>query len=108
EPAAVIVAVAGAGVGRAFAALVSPRWMIRLAGPVAAAALLVGLVPPTQAGVRVAHSAIDDARARAKQVDRLEDVIRRFGGSRRIRDCGQPVTFVGLQSTLAWELRMNV
>jgi hypothetical protein len=108
EPAAVIIAVAGAGVGRAFAAFVAPRLLIRLAGPAAAAALLVGLVPPTRAGVRVAHSAIDDARARAKQLDRLEDVISRFGGGKRIRQCGQPVTFVGLQSTLAWELRMNV
>ena len=69
---------------------------------------MLGLVPPTRAGVKVAHTAINDARARAKQLDRLEDVIRRFGGGKRIRDCGQPVTFVGLQSTLAWELRMNV
>jgi hypothetical protein len=108
EPAAVLVAIAGGGVGRELAAWVSPRLLVRLAGPATAAALVVGLVPATRAGVRVAHAAIDDAHVRAKQLDRLEDVIRRFGGPKRVRACGQPVTFVGLQSTLAWELRMNV
>ncbi len=108
EPAAVLVAIAGAGVGRELAAWVSPRLMLRLAGPATAVALVAGLVPATSAGVKVAHAAIKDAHVRAKQLDRLEDVIRRFGGAKRVRSCGQPVTFVGLQSTLAWELRMNV
>jgi len=35
-------------------------------------------------------------------------VITRIGGVHLIRSCGQPVTFVGDQSELAWELAMNV
>ena len=35
-------------------------------------------------------------------------MITRTGGAHVIRSCGQPVTFAGFQSTLAWELGMNV
>ena len=35
-------------------------------------------------------------------------MIRREGGPARIRACGQPVTEVGWQSTLAWETELNV
>ena len=68
EPAAVLVAIAGAGVGRELAAWVSPRLLLRLAGPATAVALVVGLVPATSAGVRVAH-ARDQRRPRPRQAD---------------------------------------
>ena len=44
----------------------------------------------------------------AKQLNRLQLVIAREGGPKRILACGQAVTTVSYQSILAWELDRNV
>jgi hypothetical protein len=108
EPAAVMVVLASAGVGRILAAARTIPLLLRVAGPVAVALLLAALITSAPGRVRDARGAFALRRGAAKEVDRLEDVIRRSGGAGRIRRCGQPVTFVGLQSTLAWEVGMNV
>jgi hypothetical protein len=107
EPAAVMVVVAAGGVGRLLAETPRPV-VLRLAGPAAVLALLVTLVPTAESRVQAAHHDILRQRAAARRIDRLEGVIQRDGGLRKIRSCGQPVSQIGLQSTLAWELHMNV
>ncbi|HWE13359.1 MAG TPA: hypothetical protein VG365_07610 [Solirubrobacteraceae bacterium] len=107
EPASVMVVVAAGAVGRLLAD--TPRLVVlRLLGPAAVVALLVTLAPAARTRVRTTHHEILKDRAAARRVDRLEDVIERDGGLRKIRSCGQPVSQIGLQSTLAWELHMNV
>ena len=80
------------------------------AGLVAGAILLAfagSLVPI--ASSRVAHERSDLAqqRARAVQVDQLEDAITILGGH-RILACGHPKVWVSWQSVLAWDLGTNV
>jgi hypothetical protein len=107
EPAAVMVVVAAGAVGRLLAETPGPlalRWL----GPVAVGALLVTLAPAARSRVRTTHAEILKGRAAATRINRLQAVIDRDGGVRRIRSCGQPVSQIGFQSTLAWELHMNV
>ena len=49
----------------------------------------------------------DDARVHAKQVDRLRAVVAHIGGADKVKSCGQPVSLVGFQSTLAWVVGLN-
>ena len=107
EPAAVMVVVGGAAVGRALA--IAPRLvLLRLVGPALVVVLLVALAPAARTRVDTATAEIAKARVAAVRINRLERVIDRDGGARNIRSCGQPVSNIGYQSTIAWELRMNV
>jgi hypothetical protein len=106
EPAAVMVVIAAVGVGRVLSLEPSLRWLRALVA-VPVAALLVALVPFASARVRDTHAELIVDRHDAKLQRRLDELIKRLG-ARRIRDCGQPVTVVGFQSELAWEIGMNV
>ncbi len=108
EPEAVFVVLAGAGVGRALAVGPAPPAALRWAGVVAVVVLIATLIPTAAHRTRDARSEVRMRRHAAVQISRLEDVIRRAGGAGRIRACGQPVTTVGWQSTLAWETELNV
>ncbi len=108
EPAAVMVVLAGAAVGRALAAdprrPVPLRWLA-LAGVL----VLIGtLAPQARVRGRLVHNGIVLGRTWARQIHRLHAVIAREGGARRLLACGQPVTEVPFQSILAWELDDNV
>lgn len=108
EPAAVVVVIAGAGVGWALAGI--PRWP-RLStgiGIAAALVLIAALGPVARQRVRTVRAEIRDAHRFAAQDDSLEAVIVRVGGAARVRACGQPVTDVGHQSVLAWDVGLNV
>jgi hypothetical protein len=107
EPAAVLVVLAGAGVGRLLA--LSPRMgLVRWLGVAAVAALIVVMVPHAQIRARLLHNGIVLGRQWAKQIHRLQVVIAREGGPGKIVACGQAVTTVPFQSILAWELGENV
>jgi hypothetical protein len=108
EPAGVMIAVTGGGIGRVLAERPRRRSVLAWAGPAAVAVLLLALIPAARDTLRVTRDGITNARVRANQIRRLEAVIARSGGAARIKACGQPVTFVGVQSWLAWELGMNV
>jgi hypothetical protein len=108
EPEAVFVVLAGAGVGRVLAAGSTASTIARLAGPAVVVILIATLVPTAVTRARGAHSEIAMRRQAATQIKRLEAVIAQLGGAHRIRACGQPVTTVGWQSTLAWEVGLNV
>ena len=108
EPEAVLVVLAGAGLGRVLAAG-SPTSVAARLGGVAVAAILIGsLIPTAVQRTRGAHSEIVKRRQAAVQIDRLETVLKQLGGPARIRACGQPVTTVAWQSILAWEVELNV
>lgn len=107
-PAALLVVLAGAGVGRLLVPgrgrLVAVSWLV-LAGLVA---LVVTLAPHAQIRARLAHNGIVLGQRWARQIHRLHTLIRREGGTKAITACGQPVTEVPYQSILAWELSQNV
>jgi hypothetical protein len=108
EPAVVMIALAGATLGRALVGAPDSVSLLRWAGPVAVGALLIALVPTSRGRVRDARDEIKNRRVAGVQIDRLHAVIDRDGGPARVRACGQPVTVLGFQSTLAWELGVNV
>jgi hypothetical protein len=107
EPAGVMVVLAGGAVGRVLADSRGPR-LLRWAGPVAVVILIVALEPTARTRARETRQDIATAHTRARQVDRLEAVISRIGGPDKVKACGQPVSLVGFQSTLAWEVDLNV
>lgn len=106
-PAAVMVVLAGAAVGRVLA--VAPRRLsLRWAAPLAVIALVIALVPHARIRARLAHNGIHLGRTWARQINRLHVVIAKDGGPKRILACGQAVTELSYQSILAWELGENV
>jgi hypothetical protein len=107
EPAAVMVAVAGSGIGWLLADT-RPSRVLRWVGPVAALALLIALAPTASSRVRLVRGQISQARHSAKQIDRLHRVIDKDGGPDAIKACGQPVSLIGFQSTVAWYVDLNV
>jgi hypothetical protein len=107
EPAAVMVAVAGGGIGWLLADTRTSR-ILRWVGPAAVLALLVALAPTAGRRVRLVRSQISNARHSAHQIDRLHKVIDRDGGADAIKACGQPVSLLGFQSTVAWFVGLNV
>ncbi len=108
EPAAVLIAIAGVGVGRLLAD--APR-ISRAAswGAVALVAVIVlALVPPALSRARDEHRDIRDQRTRTAQLGKLTGVISRLGGPSRFKPCGEPLTRLEYQTILAWNLHVNV
>ncbi len=107
EPAAVMVAVAGGGIGWLLADTRTST-VLRWAGPVLALGLIVWLAPDARSRVHTVRGLIEDSRHSAKQIDRLHDVIDKDGGPDTIKSCGQPVSLIGYQSAVAWFVNLNV
>ncbi len=107
EPAAVMVAVAGGGVGWLLADTRTSK-VLRWLGPVVALGLIVALAPAARSRVRTVRFLIDDSRHSATQIDRLHRVIDKEGGADVIKACGQPVSLIGFQSTVAYYVGLNV
>jgi hypothetical protein len=107
-PAAVMVVLAGAGLGRLLALAPGRPRLVYLAAPAAVIALVAALAPEARVRARQAHTSIVLVRSWARQINRLHAVIAGEGGPRRILACGQPVTEVSYQSILAWEMGVNV
>jgi hypothetical protein len=108
EPAAVIIVLVGATIGKLLAAAPPASGAVRWAGITAAAVLVATLVPTAIDRVRVAHGEIVKRHRVGIKIDRLQAVVDRIGGATLIKNCGQPVTLVGFQSTLAWMVDLNV
>jgi hypothetical protein len=107
EPAAVMVAVAGGGVGWLLADTRTSK-VLRWLGPAVALVLIVALAPAARSRVRTVRHLISDSRHSATQIDRLHKVIDREGGPDVIKACGQPVSLLGFQSTVAYYVGLNV
>jgi hypothetical protein len=108
EPAAIVVVLAGAAVGSVLATAESPRTILRWAGPVAVLAFLVVLAPTARHHARIIRRSVLDAHTNGRFINRLPAVISQLGGAVQIKSCGQPVTFVGEQSTVAYYVGLNV
>jgi hypothetical protein len=108
EPGAVVVVLAAAAAGRLLATAGSPRIIVRLAGPIAVVILVAALAPAARHHERIVRRQLVDADTNGRFVDRLPAVIARVGGARRVKSCGQPITFVGEQSTVAFYVDLNV
>jgi hypothetical protein len=107
EPAAVLVVLAGAGLGRLLG--LAPRLaLVRWVGVAAVIGLIVAMAPHAQIRARFMHNGIVLGRQWALQIHRLQAVIAKAGGTGKITACGQAVTSVSFQSILAWELGQNV
>jgi hypothetical protein len=107
EAAAVLIVLAGAAVGWVLANA-RPHTIVRWTGVTAAIGLAAALALPAQNRARLAHSGIVYGRTWARQLSRLHAVIDKDGGAKRILACGQPVSYVGFQTILAWDLDRNV
>jgi hypothetical protein len=108
EPAAVMVVLAGVGVARVLALASHLPLVVRPLPALAVAALAVTLVPVGRDRVSVARQAIKQRRMTGVKIDRLASVIAVAGGPKRVLACGTPVSIGGYQSTLAWQLGLNV
>jgi uncharacterized membrane protein len=106
-PAAVLVVVAGIGVGRVLQA--TPRsTVLRVAFPAVVLALLVALFPAARTWERLFHNKVSSERVWRTQIDHLRALMAREGGAGRIFACGQPVSYLGFQPIIAWYLGRNV
>ncbi len=108
EPAAVMVVIAGTGVGRVLAAMPPVRIGLRWVEFAAVLVLLVALAPAARTRLDVLRAEINQRQVAGLKIDRLASVIAQDGGPDRILDCGTAVSIGGYQSTLAWELGLNV
>ena len=108
EPAALVVVLAGVAVGRLLAIAPPAPRLARWAGAVAVAILVASLIPSAQTRARAVSTELDAARTSSTKIQRLEAVVARDGGAARILACGQPVSLVGYQSTVAYYVHLNV
>jgi hypothetical protein len=108
EPAGVLVALAGAGIG---ALLVEGRRISRVAawaGIALAAVIVLALVPPAVSRARSEHRDIRGQRLRTAEIGKLTGRFSLLGGAGRFRPCGEPLTRLEYQTILAWNLHVNV
>jgi hypothetical protein len=108
EPAAVVVALAGAAVGLL---LVEPARVSRVVGWAGLALVVVivaALVPPAMSAARDEHHDIRGQRARTAEIGKLSGVVASLGGPARFKSCGEPLTRLEYQTILAWTLHVNV
>jgi hypothetical protein len=108
EPAAIVIVIAAAAVGRLLETGRHSSGFLRVAGPALAAALVIALLPTVRSRARFVHGEVSYRRDFARQVDRLHDVIARNGGGSHIVRCGQPTSKLQFQSALAWYVGLNV
>jgi hypothetical protein len=109
EAGAVAAVIAGVGVGWTLMELPKlrigvPRWV----GIPVVAILVAALIPGAIARIRTERRDLRHERGRTHQIALLATTTSLLGGSRHIRNCGQPVTDVGYVSALAWLYHTNV
>ena len=108
EPAGVVVALAGAAVGRVL--IEAPRVSrgVGWAGVALVVVIVAALVPPAVSRARSEHHDIVDQRVRTAEIGKLSGVVASLGGPARLRRCGEPLTRLEYQTILAWTLHVNV
>lgn len=115
EPVAVMSVLAGVAIG--WIVLELPPLFSRLprVSPLAAGwatALVVliiagTMIPPARSRLRIERRDLTHERARAVELNKLSVVVNRLRGT-QILACGQPNIPIGYQSTLAWDMGVNV
>jgi hypothetical protein len=108
EAGAIVIVLAGVAVGRL---LVEPP---RLPSPpgfagIALAALLVAsLVPTALHRASAEHKDLRQQQRRTAEINDLATVLGALGGRSAIVGCGEPLTRLEYQTTVAWTLHLNV
>jgi hypothetical protein len=108
EPAGVLIAIAGVGVGRLLADPPRMPATAMWAGAAVVAVIVIALVPPAVTRARNEHRDIRVQRVRTTEINRLSGTIARLGGASRFTRCGEPLTRLEYQTILAWMLHVNV
>jgi hypothetical protein len=108
EPAGVLVALAGAGVGMVLVEAPRISRIAGWAGIALVAVIVLALVPPALSRARSEHRDIRDQRLRTAEIGKLTGTISRLGGASRFKPCGEPLTRLEYQTILAWNLQVNV
>jgi len=108
EPAAVLIAIAGVGVGRLLADPPRISRAAAWAGIALVAVIVLALVPPALSRARSEHRDIRDQRSRTAEIGKLTGTISKLGGPSRLKPCGEPLTRLEYQTILAWNLHVNV
>jgi hypothetical protein len=108
EAGGVLVVLAGVGVGRLLAD--RPRWSgaPSWTGAAVVVALVASLVPAAISHAGIEHKDLREQRLRTAEINALLPVVNALGGAARIRGCGEPLTRLEYQTTLAYTLRINV
>jgi hypothetical protein len=108
EPAGVVIALAGAAVGRVL--IEAPRISrgVGWAGVALVVVIVAALVPTAVSRARDEHHDIVGQRARTAEIGKLSGVVASLGGPGRFKPCGEPLTRLEYQTILAWTLRVNV
>ena len=108
EPAALVVVLAGAAVGRLLTIAPPGPRIVGWLGGVAVVVLVASVVPFAETRELAVVKQVRSLGPDTIRIQRLQAVIDRDGGADRILSCGQPVSFVGYQSTLAYYVHLNV
>ncbi len=108
EAAGVTVVLAGAGVGRLLADPPRLGGLPSWAGAVVAAALALALVGPAISAARTERRDLGEQRLRTAEIRALPSAIDKLGGAARLRACGEPLTRLQYQTTVAFALGDNV
>jgi hypothetical protein len=108
EPAGLLAVIAGVGIGRLLAAPPRLDRPAGLAAAVVAAAAVISVVPVAVSDARGERRDLDQQRLRTRTLDLLGSEIAGYGGGARFRACGEPLTRLQYQSSVAWELGVNV
>ncbi len=108
EAGGVVIALAGAAAGRLLAdppRLAAPTGVLGIG---LVAVLVVSLVPTAIHRARFEHRDLREQRRRTAEINDLTRVIDQLGGPGRFHGCGEPLTRLEYQTTLAWTLHRNV
>lgn len=108
EAAGVMVALAGAAVGRLLSEGPRISKNASWAAVAVVAVAVVSLVPPAISRARTERRDLHVQRARTHEINLLSATVSKRGGASRFQGCGEPLTRLEYQTVLAWTLRMNV
>ena len=70
--------------------------------------VVASLIPSAVSDVRHEHRDLDQQRLRTRTLNLLHSELAGYGGGAPFRACGEPLTRLQYQSSVAWELDRNV
>jgi hypothetical protein len=108
EPAGVLVVLAGVAVGRLLTNLPRRSAIPSWAGAAVVLVLVASLVPAAISHARAEHKDLHEQHLRTAEINRLRPTINQLGGAARLRGCGEPLTLLEYQTTVAYTLGINV
>jgi len=108
EPAGLLAVIAGIGLGRVLVAPPRLKAPIGLGATLLVVAAVISVVPTGLADARGEHKDLDQQRLRTRTLNLLTSEIDGYGGPARFRPCGEPLTRLQYQSSVAWALGRNV